>query len=85
MSKIAFITGITGQDGSYLSELLLDKEYKKLKFLELLHDMRLNVALKSQNYRICQINIRFLRLKLIVRKWYNWMAWAIGRMFCSLI
>lgn len=25
--KIAFITGITGQDGSYLSELLLEKEY----------------------------------------------------------
>jgi GDPmannose 4,6-dehydratase len=27
MSKIAFITGITGQDGSYLSELLLDNGY----------------------------------------------------------
>lgn len=27
MSKIAFITGITGQDGSYLAELLLEKEY----------------------------------------------------------
>ena len=25
--KIAFITGITGQDGSYLSELLLSKDY----------------------------------------------------------
>ena len=25
--KIAFITGITGQDGSYLSELLLEKGY----------------------------------------------------------
>ncbi|HZA38049.1 MAG TPA: GDP-mannose 4,6-dehydratase [Candidatus Baltobacteraceae bacterium] len=25
--KIAFITGITGQDGSYLSELLLEKDY----------------------------------------------------------
>lgn len=28
MSKLAFITGITGQDGSYLSELLLEKDYK---------------------------------------------------------
>ena len=28
MSKIALITGTTGQDGSYLSELLLDKGYK---------------------------------------------------------
>jgi GDPmannose 4,6-dehydratase len=27
MTKIAFITGITGQDGSYLCELLLEKEY----------------------------------------------------------
>jgi len=27
MGKIAFITGITGQDGSYLAELLLDKNY----------------------------------------------------------
>ena len=28
MSKIALITGITGQDGSYLCELLLDKGYE---------------------------------------------------------
>ncbi|WP_040159515.1 GDP-mannose 4,6-dehydratase [Nigerium massiliense] len=28
MSKTAFITGITGQDGSYLAELLLDKGYE---------------------------------------------------------
>src|SRR5204863_5832863 len=28
MSKIAFITGITGQDGSYLAELLLSKGYQ---------------------------------------------------------
>lgn len=27
-NKRAFITGITGQDGSYLTELLLDKEYE---------------------------------------------------------
>ena len=27
MSKVALITGITGQDGSYLTELLLEKEY----------------------------------------------------------
>ena len=26
--KIAFITGITGQDGSYLAELLLEKGYE---------------------------------------------------------
>ena len=27
MDRVAFITGITGQDGSYLTELLLEKEY----------------------------------------------------------
>ena len=27
MKKVAFITGITGQDGSYLAELLLSKNY----------------------------------------------------------
>ncbi|MFT0667862.1 GDP-mannose 4,6-dehydratase, partial [Enterobacter hormaechei subsp. xiangfangensis] len=25
MSKVALITGVTGQDGSYLAELLLEK------------------------------------------------------------
>ena len=28
MNKIAFITGMTGQDGSYLAELLIEKGYK---------------------------------------------------------
>ena len=28
MSKVALITGITGQDGSYLAELLLGKGYE---------------------------------------------------------
>ena len=28
MRKTAFITGITGQDGSYLAELLLEKDYE---------------------------------------------------------
>ncbi len=28
MDKVAFITGITGQDGYYLSKLLLEKGYE---------------------------------------------------------
>ena len=28
MANIAFLTGITGQDGSYLAEFLLEKGYK---------------------------------------------------------
>ena len=27
MVKVALITGITGQDGSYLAELLIEKKY----------------------------------------------------------
>ena len=33
MSKIALITGITGQDGSYLAELLIKKKYKVHGFI----------------------------------------------------
>ena len=28
MKKVALITGVTGQDGAYLSKLLLEKEYR---------------------------------------------------------
>lgn len=28
MTKVALITGVTGQDGSYLSEFLLEKGYE---------------------------------------------------------
>ncbi|MBQ9569969.1 MAG: GDP-mannose 4,6-dehydratase, partial [Prevotella sp.] len=28
MKKVALITGITGQDGSYLAEFLIDKGYE---------------------------------------------------------
>ena len=38
MKKIALITGITGQDGSYLAELLLDKGYE-------VHGLRRRVSL----------------------------------------
>ena len=33
MSKLAFITGITGQDGSYLAELLIEKKYQVYGFV----------------------------------------------------
>ncbi len=55
MSKVAFITGVTGQDGAYLSEFLLKKGYKvyggyrrtsspnfwRLEELGVLHDVEL--------------------------------------------
>ena len=40
--KIGFITGITGQDGSYLSELLLEKDYTVF-FNQYLHNSQLPI------------------------------------------
>ena len=37
--KTAFITGITGQDGSYLAELLLSKNYKVIGLVSKKHDI----------------------------------------------
>ena len=48
MSKIALITGITGQDGSYLAELLLSKGYK-------VHGIIRRVALEDETHRLWRI------------------------------
>jgi len=47
--KKALITGITGQDGSYLSELLLEKGYE-------VHGIVRRVALEDSNTRFSRIN-----------------------------
>ena len=54
MSKIAIITGITGQDGSYLAELLIKKNYKVHGII------RRDVNSRNFNY--------FWRLKKIIKK-----------------
>ena len=54
MRKIALITGITGQDGSYLAELLLKKNYK-------VHGIVRRVALESKAHR-------YWRIKDIINK-----------------
>ncbi len=48
MSKTALITGITGQDGSYLAELLLSKGYK-------VHGIIRRVALEDETHRLWRI------------------------------
>ena len=54
MSKIAIITGITGQDGSYLAELLIKKKY-------IVHGIiRKDINTNNSNY--------FWRLKKIIKK-----------------
>ena len=52
-TKTAFITGITGQDGSYLSELLLKKGYQV-------------IGLVSQKYNIGYQNIAAIKDKIIL-------------------
>ena len=48
MSKVALILGITGQDGSYLAELLLSKGYK-------VHGIVRRVALEDEEHRLWRI------------------------------
>ena len=48
MSKVALITGITGQDGSYLAELLLTKGYE-------VHGILRRVALENEAHRVWRI------------------------------
>ena len=48
MSKVALITGITGQDGSYLAEFLLKKKYK-------VHGIVRRVASEDPTHRLWRI------------------------------
>ena len=52
MKKKAFITGIAGQDGSYLTELLLEKDY------EVYGIVRRNSITEHQRSRICHLEGR---------------------------
>ena len=53
MAKVALITGITGQDGSYLAELLLAKGYE-------VHGIVRRVALEDETHRLWRIR-KFLK------------------------
>ena len=58
-NKKAFITGITGQDGSYLAEFLLNKGYE-------VHGLVRRVALEDPEHRFRRINHIKDKLKLHV-------------------
>ena len=57
MSKSALITGITGQDGSYLAEFLISKNYK-------VHGLIRRVALENENHRLWRIKHILKKIKL---------------------
>ena len=48
MAKVALISGITGQDGSYLAEFLLKKKYK-------VHGLIRRVALEDRTHRLWRL------------------------------
>ena len=55
--KKALITGITGQDGSYLSEFLLKKNYQ-------VHGLVRRVALEDESHRLWRIKHLLKKIKL---------------------
>jgi len=55
--KKALITGITGQDGSYLAELLIEKGYQ-------VHGIVRRVALEDPSHRLWRINHLLKNIKL---------------------
>ena len=55
--KRALITGITGQDGSYLSELLLEKGYE-------VHGIIRRVAIEDPEHRMSRIKHLLPKLKI---------------------
>ena len=57
MQKRALITGITGQDGSYLAELLVSKGYE-------VHGMVRRVALEDPEHRLARLRSVKDRVKL---------------------
>lgn len=57
MKKRAFITGIDGQDGSYLSELLLEKGYE-------VHGMVRRVAMEDPDHHLWRIRHVITRIKI---------------------
>ena len=58
--KTALITGITGQDGSYLTEFLLKKNYK-------VYGLVRRVALEDESHRLWRIKhlIKKITLKIL--------------------
>ena len=56
--KVGLITGITGQDGSYLAELLLEKKYKVWGIIRRASDInthRIEHLYKNQDLILLQI------------------------------
>jgi len=59
--KLAFITGVTGQDGSYLAELLLNKNYEVWGMMRTSSNQyfeRIDHILKHENFKVKRGDLR---------------------------
>ena len=59
-SQIAMVTGVTGQDGSYLAELLLSKGYHVVglyRRTSSLHFERLNHIINNPNFQLEEFDL----------------------------
>ena len=87
MTKVAFITGITGQDGSYLAELLLEKGYfvhGLIRRSSLINTDRIEHIFSNKNLRLhygdmtdgsclysCLAQIKYTYMEMSVLEIYN--------------
>ncbi len=69
MGKIAIITGAFGQDGSYLSELLLSKGYEVYGIYNSNRKLNKNKSLYHKRIKYIKIDINnFIKVKQIIKK-----------------
>ena len=70
MGKIAIITGISGQDGSYLSELLLKKNYKVIGICNPNKKINFkNISLIKKKINLKKIDINnYSKIKNLIKK-----------------
>lgn len=70
--KTALITGVTGQDGSYLSELLLSNDYKVYGLSRISsseNTQRINHLLDNPNFKICYGDvIDYARINSLIKE-----------------
>ena len=58
--KVAMVTGVTGQDGSYLAELLLEKGYRVIglkRRTSLITTDRINEIYNNSNFELCYYSL----------------------------
>jgi GDPmannose 4,6-dehydratase len=89
MSKIALITGVTGQDGSYLAELVLLKGYRVIGMYRRkakMENSNLNGILRHKNFELVSGDLlEESRLDIIMRKYQPDEVYNLGSQSQSFV